>query len=101
MAACGGRRAGGDRARGCGDLGLTGARDVAGNEIGKEGAQAIGKALETNRSLTSLDLAREYPGRHGRDTFGGWVRACAHAHAPSCARVTKPVSINNNTPPKS
>ena len=64
----------------CGDLGLTGARDVAANDIGKEGAQAIGKALETNRSLTSLKLECEHPGWHGRG--GAWgLSAGLRVHA--------------------
>ena len=36
------------------------ARDVADNGIGAEGGKAIGKALETNRTLTTLDLESEY-----------------------------------------
>ena len=36
------------------------ARDVAGNRIGDEGGKAIGKALETNRTLTELNLRGEY-----------------------------------------
>ena len=38
---------------------------MAGNDIGKEGAEALATALKTNKSLQVLDLFGEHPGGHG------------------------------------
>ena len=43
-----------------------------GNEIGDEGAKALGEGLKENKTLTSLNL-------YGTSSFRGWIDVCMGA----------------------
>ena len=70
---------------------------MAGNRIGKEGAEALATALKTNKSLITLDLRGEHPGRHGHGD-ASYRGAGLHARTRPLVALASPITTLAHDP---